>query len=40
MPCVSCPPAVPIVAGGEVITEEMLPLFRAYGVERVDVVKF
>lgn len=39
MPCVSCPPAVPIVAGGEVITGEMLPLFRAYGVERVDVVK-
>lgn len=38
-PCVSCPPAVPIVAGGEVIAEEMLPLFKAYGVERVDVVK-
>lgn len=39
MPCVSCPPAIPIVAGGEVITAEMLPLFRAYGVEQVDVVK-
>lgn len=38
-PCVSCPPAVPIAASGEEITAEMLPLFRAYGIEKIKVVK-
>lgn len=37
-PCVSCPPAIPIAASGEEISEEMLWLFRAYGVERIAVV--
>ena len=38
-PCVSCPPAIPIAASGEEITEEMVALFHAYGVEKIKVVK-
>lgn len=38
-PCVSCPPAIPIAASGEEITEEMAALFRAYGVGKIKVVK-
>ena len=38
-PCVSCPPAIPIAASGEEITAELLPLFRAYGIEKIEVVK-
>lgn len=38
-PTVACPPAIPIVVSGEIITPEALRLFRHYGVERVDVVK-
>ena len=38
-PCVSCPPAIPIAASGEEITAEMVSLFRAYGIERITVVK-
>lgn len=38
-PCVSCPPAIPIAASGEEITEEMTALFLAYGVEKIKVVK-
>lgn len=38
-PCVSCPPAIPIAASGEEITAEMLPLFRAYGIETIEAVK-
>lgn len=38
-PCISCPPAIPIVVSGEEITVEMAALFRAYGIERVKVVK-
>ncbi|MGM9917637.1 hypothetical protein [Anaerotignum sp.] len=38
-PCVSCPPAIPIAASGEEITAEMAALFRAYGVEKIKVVK-
>lgn len=38
-PCVSCPPAIPIAASGEEITAEMAALFRAYGVEKIRVVK-
>ncbi len=37
--CVSCPPAVPIAVSGERITKEMLPVFKAYGIEEIDVVK-
>lgn len=38
-PCVSCPPAIPIAASGEEITAEMLELFAAYGIEKIEVVK-
>lgn len=37
-PCVSCPPAIPIAASGEEITAEMLELFAAYGIEKIEVV--
>ena len=36
---VSCPPAIPIVVCGEMITEEAVKLFKYYGTEYVDVVK-
>lgn len=36
---VACPPAIPIVVSGEVITEEALALFDYYHLEKVDVVK-
>ncbi len=38
-PEVACPPAVPIVASGEEITEEMLAIFDAYGIMQVRVVE-
>lgn len=38
-PCVSCPPAIPIAASGEEITVEMVELFHAYGIEKIEVVK-
>lgn len=38
-PAVSCPPAVPIVVSGEVITEEAILLFKRYGIKTVEVVK-
>ncbi len=38
-PTVSCPPAIPIVVSGEVISEKALQLFAHYGIEIVDVVK-
>ena len=38
-PCVSCPPAIPIAASGEEITAEMAELFKAYGIEKIEVVK-
>ena len=37
-PTVSCPPAVPIVASGERIVREHLPLFARYGMTEIDVV--
>ena len=37
-PTVSCPPAVPIVASGEIVTREALPLFAAYGITEIDVL--
>ena len=36
---VSCPPAIPIVVCGEIITEKAVKLFEYYGTEYVDVVK-
>ena len=38
-PCVSCPPAVPIVVSGEVITREAAELFIRFGIEEIEVVK-
>ncbi|MBE6991118.1 MAG: aminotransferase class I/II-fold pyridoxal phosphate-dependent enzyme [Ruminococcaceae bacterium] len=37
-PTVSCPPAIPIVVSGEVVTEEALKLFDIYGIENISVV--
>ena len=39
MPMASCPPAVPVVVPGEVITEDAIRCFRYYGIDMVDVVK-
>lgn len=38
-PTVACPPAIPIVVSGEMITKEALELFAHYGIDSVDVVK-
>ena len=38
-PTVSCPPAVPVVMSGEVITRSAIELMRYYGIERIEVVK-
>ena len=38
-PTVSCPPAVPIVISGEVITAEDVKLFKYYGIKTVSVIK-
>lgn len=36
---VSCPPAVPIAVCGEIITEDLIPVFSAYGIREVSVVR-
>ena len=38
-PMVSCPPAVPIVVSGEVISESAVRLFKKYRTEKIEVVK-
>ena len=38
-PTVSCPPAIPIVSAGEVLTDEVLPIFEKYGIYEIDLVK-
>nr|MCR5825475.1 amino acid decarboxylase [Oscillospiraceae bacterium] len=38
-PCVSCPPAVPILVCGEAIDETAMRAFRYYGITQVDVVE-
>ena len=38
-PTVSCPPAVPIVVSGEVISAEHIRLFEHYGIEKISVIK-
>ncbi len=35
---ISCPPAIPIGISGEVITKEMIEVFRFYGMEKISVV--
>lgn len=37
-PTVSCPPAVPVVISGEIITEQDVVLMKKYGISTVDVV--
>ena len=39
MPTVSCPPAIPIAVPGELITKDMIDIFRYYGFIKLDVVK-
>ena len=36
---VSCPPAVPIAVCGEVLAEDLVPVFLAYGIREVSVVR-
>lgn len=38
-PCVSCPPAVPILMPGETIYETHIRAFKYYGIEQIAVVK-
>ena len=38
-PTVSCPPAIPIVVSGEIITESAAALLKRYGIEEIEVVK-
>ncbi|MDE7455066.1 MAG: amino acid decarboxylase, partial [Clostridia bacterium] len=38
-PTVSCPPAVPVLFGGEVITAQAIEMFTYYGITKVKVVK-
>ena len=38
-PTVSCPPAVPVVISGEIITEQDVEIMKKYGISTVDVVK-
>ena len=38
-PTVSCPPAVPVAVSGEVITKEAVEIFKAYGINKIKVVK-
>ncbi len=36
---ISCPPAVPIAVSGEEITENVIELFKAYGIVKIRVIK-
>lgn len=38
-PMVSCPPAIPIVVSGEIITEQAIRMFKHYGIPTVEVLK-
>ncbi len=39
VPTVSCPPAIPIVVPGEIISKETINIFNYYGIKELDVVK-
>lgn len=39
VPCVSCPPAIPVVISGEVIDKESIAILEYYGMQMIDVVK-
>ena len=38
-PLVSCPPAVPVVISGEIITQDMIELLLHYNIYKIAVVK-
>lgn len=38
-PTVSCPPAVPIAVSGEIIDASLIPVFLAYGIDTISVVR-
>lgn len=38
-PSVSCPPAIPIAVSGEVLDASLIPVFEAYGIREISVVK-
>ena len=38
-PTVACPPAVPVVMSGEIITERTIGLMLYYGIDTIDVIK-
>ena len=37
-PCVSCPPAIPIVVSGEIITKECIKLLKFYGHKTINII--
>lgn len=39
VPTVSCPPAIPIVVSGEMITKDSVALFKKYHIKTIDVLK-
>ena len=38
-PCVSCPPAVPVLVCGETVTREAIEAFAYYGIRTLSVVR-
>jgi arginine/lysine/ornithine decarboxylase len=36
---ISCPPAVPILVSGEVVSEEAIATFKYYGIKKIKVIK-
>ncbi|MBR5515438.1 MAG: aminotransferase class I/II-fold pyridoxal phosphate-dependent enzyme [Clostridia bacterium] len=38
-PTVSCPPAVPVVVSGEIITDKSIEIFKEYGIKKISVIK-
>lgn len=38
-PCVSCPPAIPIVVSGELITQNVVDLLKFYNYEKINIIK-
>ncbi len=39
VPAVSCPPAIPIVVSGEIISDNAIEIFKYYGIKEVSVIK-
>ena len=36
---IPCPPAVPIIVSGEVVSGECIKIFKRYGISRINVIK-